>query len=86
MVFENSPAIYGWVHGSETSQVPPGTKEMFCRPLTGLLHRFNAIPSLERLGYFGADRSAVRREIFVEIQLKIIFSPVGAAYSGGAFS
>jgi hypothetical protein len=28
---ENSPAIYGWVHGSETSQVPSGTKEMFAR-------------------------------------------------------
>jgi hypothetical protein len=27
--------------------------------------------------------SAVRRDISVEIQPKIIFSPVGAAYSGG---
>jgi hypothetical protein len=31
-VFDNSPAIYGWVHGSATSPVPSGTKEMFCRP------------------------------------------------------
>ena len=26
-VFENSPAIYGWVHGSETSSVPSATAE-----------------------------------------------------------
>jgi len=31
-VFENSPAIYGWVRGSESSQVPSGTKEFVCRP------------------------------------------------------
>jgi len=31
-VFDNSPAIYGWVHRSESSPVPSGTKEMFCRP------------------------------------------------------
>jgi hypothetical protein len=31
-VFDNSPAIYGWVHGLESSQVPSGMKEMFCRP------------------------------------------------------
>jgi hypothetical protein len=31
-VFDNSPAIYGWVHGSESSQVPSGTKEIVCRP------------------------------------------------------
>ena len=31
-VFDNSPAFYGWVHGLESSQVPSGTKEMFCRP------------------------------------------------------
>jgi len=31
-IFDNSPAIYGWVHGSATSPVPSGTKEMFCRP------------------------------------------------------
>jgi hypothetical protein len=30
--FENSPAIYGWVHGSEMSQVPSGTKVIICRP------------------------------------------------------
>ena len=30
--FENSPAIYGWVHGSGMFQVPSGTKELFCRP------------------------------------------------------
>ena len=41
-VFDNSPAIYGWVHGSESSQVPSGTKgpcrrPPCCRPsLTGL--------------------------------------------------
>ena len=41
---ENSPAIYGWVHGSGMFQVPPGTKDpcgwpplrtatlFFCRP------------------------------------------------------
>jgi hypothetical protein len=29
---ENSPAIHGWVHGSGMFQVPPGTKEIFCRP------------------------------------------------------
>jgi len=32
LVFDNSPAIYGWVHGLEMSQVPSGTKENFCRP------------------------------------------------------
>ena len=44
LVFENSPAIYGWVHGSGMFQVPPGTKDpcgwpplrtatlFFCRP------------------------------------------------------
>ena len=31
-VFDNSPAIHGWVHGSESSQVPSGTKEFACRP------------------------------------------------------
>jgi len=31
-VFDNSPAIYGWVHGSETSQVPSGTKGPCGRP------------------------------------------------------
>ena len=31
-VVDNSPAIYGWVHGSESSQVPSGTKEFVCRP------------------------------------------------------
>ena len=31
-VFETSPAIHGWVHGSVMSPVPSGTKEMFCRP------------------------------------------------------
>jgi hypothetical protein len=30
--FDNSPAIYGWVHNPETTQVPSGTKEPFCRP------------------------------------------------------
>jgi hypothetical protein len=32
MGFENSPAIYGWVHGPAESPVPSGTKEMLCRP------------------------------------------------------
>jgi hypothetical protein len=32
LVFDNSPAIHGWVHGLEMSQVPSGTKENFCRP------------------------------------------------------
>ena len=31
-VFDNSPAICGWVHGSESSLVPLGTKEFVCRP------------------------------------------------------
>ena len=31
-VFDNSPASHGWVHGSESSQVPSGTKEFACRP------------------------------------------------------
>jgi len=41
-VFDNSPAIYGWVRGSESSQVPSGTKGPCGRPprclpsLTGL--------------------------------------------------
>jgi hypothetical protein len=30
-VFDNSPAIYGWVHGLAASQVPSGTKEIVCR-------------------------------------------------------
>ncbi len=32
LVFDNSPAIYGWVHGSGMFVVPSGTKEMVCRP------------------------------------------------------
>ena len=35
-VFDNSPAIYGWVHGSESPQVPSGTKENVLPSLTGL--------------------------------------------------
>jgi len=31
-VFDNSPAIYGWVHGSTTSPVPSGTKGACARP------------------------------------------------------
>jgi hypothetical protein len=31
-VSDNSPAIYGWVHGSATSPVLSGTKEIVCRP------------------------------------------------------
>ncbi len=31
-IFDNSPAIYGWVHGSETSPVPSGTKGPCGRP------------------------------------------------------
>jgi len=31
-IFDNRPAIYGWVHGSESSQVPSGTAANFFRP------------------------------------------------------
>jgi hypothetical protein len=51
-VFDNSPAIYGWVHGSESSQVPSGTKENVLPSLTGLGKPGCDIPSHKWLGYF----------------------------------
>ena len=57
-VFDNSPAIYGWVRGSESSQVPSGTKGPCGRPprclpsLTGLGKLGCDIPSHKWLGYF----------------------------------
>jgi hypothetical protein len=52
VALENSPAIYGWVHGLETSQVPSGTADNFLSSLTGLGKRVCEIPSHEWLGYF----------------------------------
>ena len=47
-VFDNSPAIYGWVHGSESSQVPSGTKGPCGRPP-------RCLPSLPGFGKLGCD-------------------------------
>ena len=43
---ENSPAIYGWVHGSGMFQVPPGTKEFFCRPSRDLFIWLTRYPAM----------------------------------------
>ena len=51
-VFDNSPAIHGWVHGSEMSQVPSGTKENHLPSLTGLGNSDGIVPSTKVLGYF----------------------------------
>jgi hypothetical protein len=37
VVFDNSPAIYGWVHGLAESLVPSGTKEFFSAVPDGTL-------------------------------------------------
>jgi hypothetical protein len=51
-VFENSPAIYGWVRSSGMFQVPSGTKENCLPSLTGLCNLGCVVPSHKWLGYF----------------------------------
>jgi hypothetical protein len=51
LVFENSPAIYGWVHGSGRFIVPSGTKENCLPSLTGLCNLDCVVPSHKWLGY-----------------------------------
>jgi len=53
--FENSPAIYGWVPGSETpSPVPSGTKEPAAVP-AGTGNIYDPMPSHKWPGYFQRD-------------------------------
>jgi hypothetical protein len=51
LIFENSPAIYGWVHGLGMFQVPSGTKENCLPSLTGLGNLDCVVPSHKWLGY-----------------------------------
>jgi len=59
--FENSPAIYGWVPGSETpSPVPSGTKGMSAHPPVasvpaGTGNIYDPMPSHKWPGYFQRD-------------------------------
>jgi hypothetical protein len=52
VIFENSPAIYGWVHGSAESPVPSGTKEMVCRPWRDLKIGLPVFPAINGWAIF----------------------------------
>jgi hypothetical protein len=67
-IFENSPAIYGWVDDSKKPS-PVRDERIVLSSLTGLLPNVRQTPSLERLGYFQTT-SAVRRGIVVAAKIK----------------
>jgi hypothetical protein len=58
-IFENSPAIYGWVYHAQTNQVPTGTKESFCRPSRDFYQTCANHPALKGWAIF---KSAQRRQ------------------------
>ncbi len=55
-MFENSPAIYGWVKRQPNEKVPRGTAERFFRPGWDLMVAVRKHPSHEWLGYFQGQR------------------------------
>jgi len=66
--FENSPVIYDWVHGSAVSQVPAGTKELFCRPWRDLENWMAMFPAMNGWAIIGQSQPGFSR------------APIGRAY------
>ena len=75
--FENSPAIDGWVHGSATSPVPSGTKEIVGRPLRDFEIRVALFPAMNGWAIF--IRPAATKAMWCSTRSTVAAQPFTAA-------